>query len=725
MIINTLLKHKIKIALFVLYAIILLSYKAKADNNLATSIANKYLKSFSIEKSVADLKIEMLIEKNLHCCKRTIVLDERIKREVALSRLMGYTLQHDKLQKSMEGILNKFAWDDLKLFYGTTSSPSYNLLSRINKTITHLGEGVLAIMLVTPVSNIEIIEERQNIIKTLISHEKEMQELRNSFTKYKKSEESIFSFWTETEPLYTKEYSEYISKKFYYKNSKTNKSVASLQLNKLFFRDFWDIFSGPLSPIEYLGLGSFAIYLLSPKVHRKQSLKGFQNIIAPIFYPFWNIYHFSVTLADHRNRKGKGNQLIKAGFWDYAIPSLITAYWVWSCYSSYNKYDEYSKVLKNLALRLADLQNFLKSAQQISAVIEKSPKLEKIYGNKITELRKLITYDKTNPKSELGRLVHYLKTLPLNSWSYFFNNAGKLLASYKLFIEYKNEFRNAFYDFGQLDAFLSFATLINESVEYNPKNKYVYVKFLDRKIKPKPYIKIKGMWTPFLDAKIAIPNDLEMSADTGGVRTMILTGPNAGGKSTFITGITTSVLLAHVVGIAPVKEMCLTPFNKINTYIEILDDIAAGKSLFMAEVDRAQYHIKTLQNLKKDEFSFSIFDEPFSGTNPLEGGAAEYSILESIGKYSNALNIVATHYPIVMLLEKNAKSEGFKNYKVFIKPSTNEKGKRKINYTYKIIKGKSNQAIAIDILEAEGYDTKMLRRARDIITNPDKYKSSF
>ena len=49
----------------------------------------------------------------------------------------------------------------------------------------------------------------------------------------------------------------------------------------------------------------------------------------------------------------------------------------------------------------------------------------------------------------------------------------------------------------------------------------------------------------------------------------------------------------------------------------------------------------------------------------------------------------------------------------------------KINYTYKVIKGKSNQAIAIDILEAEGYDIKMLRRARDIILNPGKYKSAF
>ena len=166
----------------------------------------------------------------------------------------------------------------------------------------------------------------------------------------------------------------------------------------------------------------------------------------------------------------------------------------------------------------------------------------------------------------------------------------------------------------------------------------------------------------------------------------------------------------------------MTPFDKINTYIDVTDDIAAGKSLFMAEVDRAQKHLRTLAELQQDEFSFTIFDEPFSGTNPTEGAAAEYSILESIADYTNTMNIVATHYPIVMLLEKNAPTKGFANYKVYI---THEKGQKKINYTYKVMPGKSNQAIAIDILEEQGYDTRMLKRAREIIEHPERYEAKF
>ncbi len=697
------------------------------EYNLATDIADHYIKSFSIEKEEEDIGP---IESKLKAYQTSsIEIDEVTKRKVSLAKILGGSSQHYELQKNMEQVLNSYAWNDLKLFYGTTSDPGYHLISKINRTITNIGEGVLATMIVTPTSNIYFIKERQNIIKTFISKSEEIEKLLNSLRIYKDSENSVLSFWTKREPLYSKEYNDYMNKKFYFKSKEKNKSVGSLQFSKLFFRDWWDIWSGPLFPLEIcLGANIFGLI----KGFDKDEFEMMNKKYLPYWYPVYNLAHPAIDVnnnnkkhADKLQRTLNDDELEKIEPSSYVGPILITTYWLWSCYRSYRTYCEYSDVLKNLALRLADLQAFLKSAQEVSDIISSSPELEKIYGSRLQKLRELLAIDKKDPKSELGRLISYLKSMPLTSWSYFFNNAGRLLASYKLFIEHKNKFKDAFYDYGRLDAFLSFSTLVKEAEKYDKNNKYVFAKFLSRKEKSKPYIKLKNMWNPFLDAKIAVSNNLEMDGAPGGIRNIILTGPNAGGKSTFVTGATNAILLAHIVGIAPAKEIILTPFNRINTYIEIVDDIAAGKSLFMAEVVRAQSHIKMLKKLKKDEFSFTIFDEPFSGTNPLEGGAAEYSILESIGGYSNALTIVATHYPIVMLLEKNAKNKGFANYKVFIKPTTIEGNKRKINYTYKVLKGKSNQAIAIDILEAEGYDTKMLKRARDIILHPDKYKSAF
>ncbi|MEM7383205.1 MAG: hypothetical protein AAF400_02740 [Bacteroidota bacterium] len=140
----------------------------------------------------------------------------------------------------------------------------------------------------------------------------------------------------------------------------------------------------------------------------------------------------------------------------------------------------------------------------------------------------------------------------------------------------------------------------------------------------------------------------------------------------------------------------------------------------MAEVTRAQKHANIIKGLKPQEFSFTIFDEPFSGTNPTEGAAAEYSILESLGAYSNSLSMVAAHYPTVMLLEKQAPDKGFANYKVYI---TRDSASNKINYTYKVVPGKSNQAIAIDTLEEQGFDMSMLKRAREIIAHPEQYQA--
>lgn len=140
----------------------------------------------------------------------------------------------------------------------------------------------------------------------------------------------------------------------------------------------------------------------------------------------------------------------------------------------------------------------------------------------------------------------------------------------------------------------------------------------------------------------------------------------------------------------------------------------------MAEVDRAQKHINLLAGLQQDEVSFNVFDEPCSGTNPTEGVAAEYSVLEAMADYTNTLNIVATHYLVVMLLEKNVPKKGFVNYKVYI---TYQGAEKKLNYTYKVIPGKSNQAI--DILEEQGDDTRLLKRAREIIEHPERYFPTF
>lgn len=685
---------------------------SESPYKLATDIADHYIKSFPSEVS----SVEAPKKEQKAYDVRPPHLEEKVKREVVFNSIFTKSSNYALLQQKMAAILNEYAWGDLKIFYGTTSTPAYHLMSRINKTNTLLGEGVLATMLVTPTSRIEELKSRQRTIQTFLDNPRAVAALKNSLRSYQEAEESLCSLWTPSDPLYANEYKKYMDKYFYSKcQNKANKSAGWLEFKKRFFRDFLDIQGRFLWPV--IIPTTIEIFSSSKELNTAMNLSTDVTVReffwkgAIPYYGGWFKWH--TLTAPERYMGYKAPTFI-------IIPSILgEAMYTWSAYTGISNYLTYSSVLRRLALRMADVQAFIVAATEVNNQIAASPGLEKVYGGRLQCMRKLLA--QSQEKTELGGLVYYLQNLPYKSWSYFFNNAGQLLASHKLFTEYKDEFADAMYELGELDALISIATLMQGAQEDTASHAYVFTQFLDRSQKNKPYVKLQDMWNPFVSASAAVGNSVEMDA-AGGVSNIILTGPNAGGKSTFLTGVTTSLLLSQTFGIAPAKKAVITPFDKINTYIDIADDIAAGKSLFMAEVERAQKHIQILDRRKKNEFAFSIFDEPFSGTNPTEGAAAEYSILEAMADYPNTLNMVATHYPLVMLLEDNAPNKGFANYKVYI---TYKQGQKGINYTYKVVPGKSTQAIAIDILEEQGYDTRMLKRAREIIEHPERYKANF
>jgi DNA mismatch repair protein MutS len=675
---------------------------AAKDYQLATDIADYYIKSFFSEGK--DTEAATVKEHAAHEI-RPAKLGEKTKREVVFNRIFTESKKYALLQEKTVPVLNKYAWGDLHLFYGTTSEPAHHLLSRINRTVTILGEGVLATLLVTPTSSLEELGKRQQVIQTFLDSTVEVDQLKASLQRYQAAEQSVLSLFTPTDPLYTKEYRKYMDAYFYTKNDeRANKNAGWLEFKKRFFRDFWGIKLNFLWPV----ITPLTQEILYSKAMSGPSVRRGLWIGALPYYGGWYKWDQLKKYASSHDAT------------TFGIATIVgEACYTWTAYQGISNYLEYSSVLRNLAFRMADVQALVVAATEVSECVAASPTLEAMYGARLTKMRSLLAH--AQESTELGNLVNYLQTLPYKHWSYFFNNAGKLLASHKLFTAHKDAFVDAMYELGELDAFVSIATLMQEAQNHSTSHAYVFTKFLDRSQKQKPYIKLEDMWNPFLDAKEAVGNSVVMDA-AGGTSNIILTGPNAGGKSTFLTGVATSLLLSQTFGIAPAKEAVLTPFDKINTSIDITDDIAAGKSLFMAEVDRAQKHINLLAGLQQDEFSFSIFDEPFSGTNPTEGAAAEYSVLEAMADYTNTLNIVATHYPIVMLLEKNVPEKGFVNYKVYI---TYQGAEKKLNYTYKVIPGKSNQAIAIDILEEQGYDTRLLKRAREIIEHPERYLSTF
>ncbi|WP_342265123.1 MutS-related protein [Cardinium endosymbiont of Philonthus spinipes] len=678
------------------------AYSKVNYESVTAKISRNYLRSFPIVSLASTLPSSKVKQKAILQTDK-IKLAQSTQRKVVLRTIFSDV--DANVAAESKGILNDNVWTDLMLFCGGSTNPAHHFLSRINRTTTVLGECALATLLVTPTSDITTLSNRQRTLQVLLEDPACLAALKQSLEAYRNVEQSLLSLWTYTDPLYTHAYRDYMAKRFLSTNPTTNKIANKLNM-RIFFRNLLDIY-GEFVALPLVGLfwceASHWMTCISKggwmEGNRRDTYAPF-----PFFVPIMSIA--SVVNA-YNHTDGKPLLLPFLGV------AATHAAAIWRGYCGIKSYQEYSAVFCNLASRMRDVQIFMKTIQQLSNIVAAHQELETHYGPSLSAIRELLA--KRKEPTEIGVMVSNLLDMKLDNWSYIRSNSGKLLATYNLFIEHKDCLKPAMYALGQLDSFMGIATLVREAKEAFPAHCYTFTKFLDRSKQKTPCIQLEAMWNPMLNPATVVDNEVDLDATK--TRNMILCGPNAGGKSSFISGVASSILLSQTFGIAAAKSAVITPFNKINTYIELRDDIACGASLFMVEVARMQRYIHMLEQSKPDEFIFTIADEPFARTNPVEASAAAYSILASIAQYNNALHIVSTHYPILMSLTNKFKDRGIRNFKVFIDEAANEK----LHYTYKVVPGEADQAIALKILAQEGYDPALLKQAEDIVQSPQKW----
>ncbi len=299
----------------------------------------------------------------------------------------------------------------------------------------------------------------------------------------------------------------------------------------------------------------------------------------------------------------------------------------------------------------------------------------------------------------------------------FFASRGKVLQAYKGLHTLKESFASALQALSLLDAYAGIASLLKREPE-----KYCFVE-LEQADTPQlyledfinPLVATNNPDTPATTAESqvrpVISNTIALGSN-GPSRNCIITGPNAGGKSTLIKAIGINVLMAQSLGIAAAKRCILTPFSFVATYLNITDDINAGNSLFKAEVLRTQELIKALDSLQPGQHGLLIFDEIFNGTSPTEGSAAAYAVAEHLGGRLNGMTILATHFEQLTKLEALAECS-YKNYMVTV--TINKNGS--LSYPFKIQPGISQQRIALDILRSEGYTGTIITRATSLLAH--------
>ncbi|SFP61203.1 DNA mismatch repair protein MutS [Caldicoprobacter faecalis] len=207
-----------------------------------------------------------------------------------------------------------------------------------------------------------------------------------------------------------------------------------------------------------------------------------------------------------------------------------------------------------------------------------------------------------------------------------------------------------------------------------------------------------------LPSGMFVPNNTYL--DKSDHRLMIITGPNMAGKSTYMRQVALIVLMAQIGSFVPAREAKIGIVDRIFTRIGASDDLSAGQSTFMVEMNEVA---NILHNATPD--SLLILDEIGRGTSTFDGLSIAWAVIEYIctQKSLGCKTLFATHYH--ELTELEGKLPGVKNYCVSVK----EQGDN-IIFLRKIVRGGSDKSFGIQVAKLAGLPEPVVERAKAILS---------
>ncbi len=214
-----------------------------------------------------------------------------------------------------------------------------------------------------------------------------------------------------------------------------------------------------------------------------------------------------------------------------------------------------------------------------------------------------------------------------------------------------------------------------------------------------PVIEIDAGRHPVVQAQVDpfIPNDARLSP----VRRMLLiTGPNMGGKSTYMRQVALIVLLAHCGSFVPATRATLGPVDQIFTRIGAADDLAGGRSTFMVEMTEAAYilHHATPKSLV-------LMDEIGRGTSTFDGLALAWAIARHLVEKSRCYSLFATHYFELTELAVRLREVANVHFDAV-------EHKDHIVFLHSVEEGPANRSYGLQVAQLAGVPSSVIRAAR-------------
>ena len=205
-----------------------------------------------------------------------------------------------------------------------------------------------------------------------------------------------------------------------------------------------------------------------------------------------------------------------------------------------------------------------------------------------------------------------------------------------------------------------------------------------------------------------VDNDCKMDEN---ISTLLITGPNMSGKSTYMRQIAIIIIMAQIGSFVPCKGANLPIIDKIFTRIGASDDLVGGQSTFMVEMLEAN---NAITNATKD--SLVLFDELGRGTATYDGIALAQSILEYVNESIGCKTLFSTHYHEITSL--NQKFKSIKNVHV---DAAEDNGK--LVFLHKVKDGSIDKSYGIHVAALADMPERVIQRAREILNHYENSSS--
>ena len=570
--------------------------------------------------------------------------------------------------------VNEYVYNDIEFLTDHYMNEDKGIFQKLNRTHTKIGALLLKKILTNPTYDINLLKKRQELIKKVAGLKGQLLPILKNIQEI---EHDVMWFYNDKnlkhiELMNDLIYFNYDFIPFFNLNDILNNNERALLVTNIY-----KIIVAPaltiLTPIISLIVPLIFLFYMQRK--------------SGVNIPFTTVLsQYVKTLFSNDSMAMLFKNPTKAMLASFVTKGLYLFMYLQNIYYSVSSASNTNKVINIIHEKLNKVTEYTELCNKITQICNQ---------NNISDITSYINY--TNIADDLNIYVKYFDFPVFKKDPSLFSNKGKILSTFKKLKESKNNLSNIFHYTGIIDTVLSIENLLSNSSSENPYSLTNYI--TNNK---KPIIQVDGIWHPYLNTTNTVKNSLDIKNN------ILITGPNAAGKSTFIKSIIVNILMSQTIGLASAMKFDMTPFHMIESYLHITDS-KGSSSLFEAEMFRSRDYIEKLKNMEDDKFSFIVLDEIFSSTNYVEGFSGAYSILKKISSFKNTLSVTTTHYTDLECLEKDTKGK-IMNYKFEVDHNENNE----IVFNYILKRGVSRQYIALELLQKNGFDDDVIEDAMNI-----------